>query len=132
MTDIKKWNKEVLNSMGVKEEAKSQTVVRSIGDAKRATLADGTIVEREESLYIEPYGLVQCAPYELHFIYKLPKHMMGYGLMCTCGSIAGVVGYDVYSKLSAPTFSGMIIVCVRHMTLKQNEGKGRHADDSSE
>lgn len=129
---IKEDNDLVLSRMGVKERSVSTRVVRSVGDAKRAKLHDGTVVEREDSLYIEPYGLVQCAPYELHFIYKLPKHMMGYGLMCTCGSIAGVVGYDVYSKLSAPTFNGMIIVCIRHMTLKQNEGKGRHADDSTE
>lgn len=132
MTDINKWNNQVLSSMGVKANAKSNHIVRSVGDAKRATLTDGTVVERQESLYLEGYGLVQCAPYELHFIYQLPKHMIGYSPMCTCGSIAGVVGYDVYSKLSAPTFNGLIIVCIRHMTLKKNEGIGKHADDSTE
>lgn len=132
MTDISKWNKEVLSSMGIKADAKAPKIVRSVGDAKRATLVDGTVVEREEYLFIEGYGLVQCAPYELHFIYQLPKHMIGYTPMCTCGSIAGVVGYAAYSKLASPTDTGMIIVCIRHATLKQNEGIGRHADNSTE
>lgn len=129
---IKEDNDFILSSMGVKEKSVSTRVVRSVGDAKRATLHDGTVVERTEAIYVEPYGLTQCAPYELHFIYKLPKHMLGYGLMCTCGSIAGIVGYDAYSKLSAPTATGMIIVCIRHTALKQNEGIGRHADNSTE
>lgn len=129
---IKDWNEQVLAAKGIKTKAASPRVVRAVGDAKRATLHDGTKVERKELIYVEGYGLIRCAPYELHFIYELPKHMKGWGLMCSCGSIAGVVGYDAYSKLAAPTDTGMIIVCVRHTTLKNNEGIGRHADDSTE
>lgn len=132
MTYIKDWNEKVLASKGIKAKAASPKVVRAVGDAKRATLHDGTVVERTELIFVEGYGLIRCAPYELHFIYELPKHIIGWNLMCTCGSIAGVVGYAAYSKLAAPTDTGMIIACVRHTTLKQNEGIGRHADNSSE
>lgn len=129
---IKEDNDHVLSSMGIKEKSTSPKVVRSVGDAKRATLHDGTVVERTDLIFVDGYGLVACAAYELHFIYRVPKHILGYNLMCTCGSIAGVVGYAAYSKLSAPTDTGMIIVCIRHTTLKNNEGIGRHADESTE
>lgn len=130
--DINKWNNSVLAKQGVKHKAQSFKVVRSVGDAKRATLPDGTVVERKESIWVDGYGLVKCAPYELHFIYEVPKHLPGWGLMCTCGSLAGVVGFGAYSKLLSPTATGHMIVCIRHTTLKNNEGIGRHADDSAE
>lgn len=132
MTDISKWNKEVLNSMGVKAYAKSPNIVRSVGDAKRATLVDGTVVERQDLLYMEGYGFLKCINTELHFVYKLPEHMLGYSPMCTCGSVAGVVGYEAYSKLASPTDSGMIIACIRLLTTKNNTGIGEHADGSHE
>lgn len=132
--NIHKFNNDVLKSKGVNTNAAyPKAVVRTVGDAKIATLVDGTKVERVEHIFVnETYGLVRCAPYELHFIYELPKHMMGWGLMCTCGSIAGVVGYAAYSKLASPTDTGLIIACVRHTTLKQNIGIGQHADGSTE
>jgi len=129
---IKEWNDKVLKSKGVNVKSASPAVVRAVGDAKRATLADGTVVHRVDMIYVDGYGLIKCAPYELHFIYELPKHIKGWGLYCTCGSIAGVIGYAAYSKLASPTDTGMIIACVRHTTLKQNEGIGRHADNSTE
>jgi len=129
---ITDWNDKVLKRQGVNARSAAPKIVRSVGDAKRATLHDGTVVERVEMIWVDGYGLVKCAPYELHFIYQLPRHIPGWGLMCTCGSIAGVVGYNAYTKLASPTDTGMIIVCVRHTTLKNNEGIGRHADESTE
>lgn len=130
--NIQKWNDQVLQGQGIKTRASSPKVVRSVGDAKTAKLYDGTVVERQDLIYVENYGLVRTAPYELHFVYELPKHMKGWGLMCTCGSIAGVVGYAAYSKLAAPTDTGMIIACVRHTAVKNNMGIGEHADGSHE
>src|SRR5687768_11161398 len=129
---ITDWNDKVLKRQGVNARSAAPKIVRSVGDAKRATLHDGTVVERVEMIWVDGYGLVKCAPYELHFIYQLPRHIPGWGLMCTCGSIAGVVGYNAYTKLASHTDTGMIIVCVRHTTLKNNEGIGRHADESTE
>ena len=136
MTDINKWNKEILGMQGhSRNTIPSTKVVRNVGDLKQAKLWDDTVVERVDYIFVDGYGLVKTAPYELHFIYEVPKrhrNKYGWGLYCTCGSIAGVVGLSAYSKLAAPTSSGMMAVCIRHTTLKNNEGIGRHADGSTE
>lgn len=129
---IEQWNEQVLAAKGIKAKAASPKIVRAVGDAKRATLHDGTVVERQDAIFVDGYGLVQCVNTELHFIYKLPEHMKGWGLMCTCGSIGGVVGYEAWSKLASPNYSGMIIACVRLLTTKNNTGIGEHADGSHE
>lgn len=131
--NIKKWNDEVLKKQNIKSNsAYPKAVVRTIGDAKIAELIDGTKVERKELIFVDGYGLIKCAPYELHFIYELPNHIRGWGLMCTCGSIAGVVGYGAYSQLVSATATGHLIACVRHTTTKNNIGIGQHADGSTE
>ncbi len=132
MKDIAKWNKRVLESKGIKAEVRPYSRVRSVGDLQKATLWDETVVERKEYIYVEGYGLLQCINTELHFVYEVPKEHKGWGLMCTCGSIAGVVGYGAYSKLASPMSNGMIIACVRLLTTKQNTGIGEHADGSHE
>jgi hypothetical protein len=130
--DIDKWNNDALAAQGVKHKSKAPKVSRSVGDLQKATLSDGTVVKRQEVIFVEGQGLIRCAPYELHFIYETPKTMKGWGLYCTCGSIAGVVGLDAYSELASPTSTGKMLVCIRHTTLKQNLGVGKHADDSTE
>lgn len=130
--DINKWNNSVLAGQGVKHKAQSFSVVRSIGDAKRATLPDGTVVERQEFIYVDGYGFVKAMNTELHFIFETPKTMPGWGLYCTCGSIAGVVGWSAYTKLASPESTGFVIACVRLLTTKQNTGVGEHADGSRE
>jgi hypothetical protein len=129
---IHEWNNKVLAAKGVKHKAIAPKVVRSVGDAKRATLYDGTVVERTDAIFVDGYGLVRCAPYELHFIYEVPSKMKGWKYYCTCGSLAGCVGYGVYSTLITPSSNEYILVCVRHMATKQNTGIGVHADLSSE
>lgn len=133
-SEIHTFNTEQLRANGVSQFAQpAYKTVRNVGDLKQATLWDGTVVERREHIFVnDVYGLVKCAPYELHFIYETPKTIPGWGLYCTCGSIAAVVGMTAYSKLASPTDTGHMLVCVRHTTLKQNEGIGRHADGSTE
>lgn len=118
--------------MGIHHKAVPSTVVRNTGDLKKATLWDGTVVERSEYLFVDGHGFIKCCPYELHFLYSAPKEHIGYGLMCTCGSIAGVVGLQAYSKLASPTSTGKMIVCIRHTATKNNVGVGVHADGSHE
>jgi len=133
MTDTNLWNTQVLKKIGVNRSGRAPKIVRNQGDLQTATLPDGTIVRRRE--YIVANGeLVKCAPYELHFLYETPDtaENKGWGLWCTCGSIAGVVGYGAYSKLASPSSTGKMLVCIRHTTLKNNEGVGRHADGSTE
>lgn len=130
--DSDKWNERVLKQQGVQHSGVAPKIVRSAGDLQSAKLDDGTVVERTDYIFVDGYGLVHCAPYELHFIYETPKTRKGWGLWCTCGSIAGVVGLNAYSKLASPTSTGKMIVCIRHTTLKNNTGKGQHADGSAE
>lgn len=104
-------------------------VVRHAGDLKSAYLPeDGTTVNRQEKVAIEDMGLVVCAPYDGHFVYrhvykKKGKVVRGWTLWCTCSSPAVVTGYDGYSKdasMGAP-----MLVCYHHATYN------RHADGSS-
>lgn len=129
---IHDWNNDVLASKGIKHKAVAPKIVRSVGDAKRATLHDGTVVERTDAIFVDGYGLVKCINSSLHFVYALPTRIKGWRYMCTCGSIAGVVGYAAYSKLASPTDTGMILACVRMLTMKQNTGFATHADGSTE
>jgi len=131
--DIHKFNTQQLKENGSGQFSQpAYKTVRNVGDLKQATLWDGTIVERAGYIFVGGYGLIRCCPYELHFIYETPQYIPGWGLYCTCGSIAGVTGLASYSKLISPTSTGHMIVCIRHSTLKQNEGIGRHADGSTE
>lgn len=130
--DINKWNENVLKSKGIKQSGKAPSIVRSVGDAKRATLWDGTVVERTDAIFVDGYGLVKTIDSELHFVYAAPKTHKGWGLWCSCGSIAGVVGYSAYSKLASPMSDGKIIACIRLLTTKQNTGIATHADNSTE
>ena len=133
---IEEINKQILRAKGLPDRIIPSTqVVRNVGDLKEAKLWDGTVVERQDYIFVGDYGLVKCAPYELHFVYATPEShhsKYGWGLYCTCGSIAGVVGLQAYSKLASPTDTGKMIVCIRHTTLKQTIGIGKHADGSTE
>lgn len=131
--DVDKWNQDVLSAKGIKAPTRRSQVVRSLGDLKKATTWDGIKIERTDYIYTEGDGLVPCAPYELHFVYEISdKTKKGWGLYCTCGSIAGVVGLNAYSKLASPSSTGKMIVCIHHTSTKNNVGIGEHADGSRE
>lgn len=131
--DLLKFNQEQLSANGIKSYPQAaHKIVRNIGDLNEATLWDGTKVYRQEHIYVQGYGLVQCVDTELHFVYETPARMPGWGLYCTCGSIAGVVGAQAYSKLASPTYNGKLLCCIRLMTTKNNTGIGEHADGSHE
>jgi len=131
--DINEWNKRVLKSKGIVSAIPKVNIVRNIGDLQEATLWDGyTKVYRQDAIFVEGHGLIKCINSELHFVFQTPKTMKGWGLFCTCGSIAGVVGYGAYSKLASPMSNGKIIACIRLLTEKNNTGVGAHADGSHE
>lgn len=131
--DINQWNKEVLTAKGIHSQPRRTQVVKNVGDLQKATTWDGIVVERTEYLYTGEDGLVKCAPYELHFVYEIKDvAKRGWGLYCTCGSIAGVVGLNAYSKLASPTDTGKMVVCIHHTATKNNVGIGEHADGSRE
>ena len=78
-------------------------------------------VRREEKLFFQS-RFIQCAPYDTHFIYD--DKLGPWSPMCTCGSAAGIVGYNVYKKDASPTDTGELIICLFHGQY------GRHADGS--
>ena len=130
-TEIHEFNLKKLKENGLDVAAQpAYKVVRNLGDLQRATTWDGVVVERKEFLWVEAYGLIKTCPYELHFVYETSSY--GWGLYCTCGSIAGVAGTKAYSKILTPTGTGLMVVCVRHSSTKNNVGIGRHADESTE
>ncbi len=114
--------------------------IRSFGDKNTAITHDGDKVERQELLYVEGYGLIPCTPYELHFVYidprseNTPRRIIGrWGLMCTCGSMAGVISYNELKTLMTVNGQrGYIIGCHAHTQAKHVTGVGKHADGSSE
>lgn len=81
-------------------------IIRHRGNPKKATLPNGKVVERSESvLVLEWSRFVLCAPYDDHFVYehKVPN-VPSY--MCTCGSAAVFVNYEDPAKA--------MLVCLHH------------------
>jgi hypothetical protein len=131
--NIEDFNTSELKRVGVTHKGKPPTISRNQGDLQQATLPDGTIVRRRDSLLVNG-EIVKCIDTELHFIYETPDTATnkGWGLWCTCGSIAGVTGWRAYSKLSSPSQTGKIVACIRLLATKENTGIGEHADGSHE
>lgn len=102
-----------------------------------AVTREGHVVKRENKIWLEdPSGysrFVACAPYDNHYIYKDPEYDKGTvgkcATMCTCGSMAVIVGYNVYKQDASPategTVPGEMLICLQHATF------GKHADGSS-
>lgn len=115
---------------------KSLQVVRLVGTPWKATLFDGTEVFRRRDDIIEipfneePTHRVKVAPYDNHFIYVTPSHIQGWGMMCTCGNVAVIVGYNQYRKDASPSMGdglvpGELVVCYSHAS------SGKHSDGAS-
>ena len=90
-------------------------IIKHAGQQNSATLLDGTVVYRQEKLFVEDWGaMVLCAPYDDHFIYENPDTQKGSpGYMCTCGAVAVV----------APPNRFGLFVCLFDLN---NELKGYH------
>lgn len=67
-------------------------IIHHNGTPRQATLPNGTIVYRQEFLFVEEWkALVVCASYDDHFIYLNPDTSEGSpSYLCTCGSVAVV------------------------------------------
>lgn len=107
-------------------------VVKHVGDLNEATVDGKTKVYRQDRIYFEGHGLVKCASYDNHFCFDYKSKKIGaWTPVCTCGSPAGIVGYNAYKQDASPTTSmestnpGEMIVCLSHAQT------GRHADGST-
>ena len=93
----------------------------------------GKKVHREDKIFILNHW-VKAAPYDTNFVYTDPSiaDIVGrWSPMCTCGSPAGVVGYDAYKADASPStykesmIPGEMVVCQLHAQT------GHHADGST-
>jgi len=107
--------------------------VRSHNDKNTAITYDGNLVERQEYIFAEGYGLVKTLPTTMHFVYEDKSgkpHRWVY--MCTCGSIAGIISYNEIKEYITAEPTGYLLACVQGVASKQNTGIFRHADGSTE
>jgi hypothetical protein len=134
----KNFAKQQMGEVG--KQVGSFAKIRSMGDKNTAITLDGDMVERSEILFIEGYGIVTCVPYELHFVYidprslDTPRRIRGrWGIMCTCGSMAGVISYnEVKGLMTIEGLKGKAVGCLMHTQTKQDNQRGVHADGSHE
>lgn len=99
-------------------------IIKHRGQANRATLVNGSVVHRQEKIYVPEYrGWVKCAPYDNHFVFEVPQDIAGPAHQCTCGSIAHIIGSKDYGHLGSP--EGMLFTCLHHTSTN------KHADGST-
>jgi hypothetical protein len=100
-------------------------IIRHAGDPTEAVTLNGIHVFREEKIFVlEMKAFIPCAMYGNHFIYDSGEKKKGTSpYMCTCGSIAVIVGSNVYEKDASA--AGAMFVCHHHASF------GKHADGSS-
>lgn len=97
-------------------------VITHHGRVMEAIDPHGRRIYREDKLYLDSHKTwYEVMPYDTHFIYKARD--VGPGILCTCGSMAIVVNYDVYKAYHDN--HGAMLVCMSHMST------GKHADGSS-
>lgn len=101
---------------------KQLKIVKHVGDLKVAYVDGDKPVYRSEKLFIQDIGLVNCAPYDNHFVFRYLFNNRGWSLWCSCGSPAGVVGYDAYKKDASK--GSELLVCLHHA------GYNSHLDGS--
>ena len=102
---------------------KAPVVIHQYGRPVRAKLPNGTVVERQDAIYVSSYREVfKCLDYDTHFLYYDGNHI-GSTLMCTCGSHAGVIGYNGYKRFAS--YQGPQVLACMYYT-----NNGCHADGS--
>ena len=91
------------------------SVIRQWGSPNEVTTIWGWKAYRQKRLFApDPYNtLLPCLDYSDHFIYEVPDKPEHRGIpsfMCTCGSVAVVVGVDAYRSDSSP--EGLVFACL--------------------
>lgn len=96
----------------------SFSVIKHYNSPNEAVTLDGYTVKRQEKLWMgADKGFVVCSPYDNHFVYldpyrPKPGEPSRWGMMCTCGSPAVLVGTNAYSIYGSP--QGWMVVCYYH------------------
>jgi hypothetical protein len=100
-------------------------IIHHLNTPQEAIDLNGIHVHREEKIYVQELNyFVPTALYDNHFIYDSHSTKKGTSpFMCTCGSIAVVIGSNVYEKDQSP--GGVLFVCHCHASM------GRHSDGTT-
>ena len=108
-------------------QSKNIVILKHRGIPGVGTLPDGTKVYKTNKFWIPEYErFIPCIDYgdvEGHFVYEIPaklaKRFPGPVYRCSCGSSAGVIGWDTYKYGGSP--NGLMMACLAHAT------DGQHA-----
>jgi len=102
-------------------------VIRNVGDPKNTITVDNVPVHREQRIWLDTHhAWIPVLQTSMHFCYKDPINRVGKStLMCTCGSFAGVFGFEGYKKYNS--FIGSEVIACNHFIQY-----GIHADMSHE
>lgn len=101
-------------------------VIKHWNDPNHAITLSGHQVIRQEAIYLKSHERAYvCLPTSMHFVYHDPTVIRGSTLLCTCGSAAGVFGYEGYKRWSS-FIATEVIACNSFI-----QG-GVHADGSHE
>lgn len=99
-------------------------VIKVYGRAKRANF-QGETIEREDIIFVpSERGWFRTIDTYDHFVYRRTRGTSGSTLMCTCGGVAGIFGFEAYRQFQTVNM-GRIICCVMQMNT------GQHADGST-
>ena len=92
----------------------SFNIIRYRGQPNKATTRFGLEVMRRQKLWSPLHErLIQCAPYDDHFIFEVPaRYKNEPAFQCTCGSVAVVTGMSGYEQDASP--QGLMWVCLLH------------------
>jgi len=101
-------------------------VIKHWNDPKNAVTLSGHHVHREERMFIPTHSqwfpILQTS---MHFCYRDPTVPRGSTLMCTCGSSAGIFGYEAYKKYNSYV-GNEVVACTEFIQ------QGHHSDGSHE
>lgn len=98
-------------------------IIKVRGRPKRANF-EGETIDKPELIFVpSERGWFRTIDYDNHFVYRQTRHI-GSTLMCTCGGVAGVFGYEAYARYFS-TNMGRIVCCVSQIN------SGHHTDGST-
>ena len=104
--------------------AKAPTIIHQYGRPYKARTLSGKWVERQDQIYVPSHREVfPVLEYDNHFIYYDGDHI-GSTLLCTCGSQAGVIGYEGYKEFAS--YQGQNVIACMHYTDKKCHADGSH------
>jgi hypothetical protein len=98
---------------------KKVVIIRQRGMPNSGKLPDGRDVHRLERVFLSEYnGFIPCAQYSDHFIYEMPRDVLGSVYMCSCGAPAIIVGLSGY--VHDASSQGKLMVCLGHSSSGQH------------